>query len=132
MVDGMSVAQSADPWHTPQKSHGQPTVHEAVVYDDVGEPEQGHAYTRSDADRRRMSLQITSNHDQRSGDGGMGGGEGVVPLEPPAAPAVMRAMDAPKRSVPHATVKHARPRLHGRRDDQRDRRAHQPRHETTS
>jgi len=125
MVHGVGIADAAQPGDPRQEAHRQAAVDEAVVHEQVGQPEARHADANADGGRRRRSVQIASNHHQRGGDRCVRGREHVVVLEAATTAAVMRAMDAPQRRMPHAPVEQARPWLHGARHHQRDRRAQQ-------
>jgi hypothetical protein len=136
VVDGMSVADPAHPRQAEEEADRQPSVDDTVVEEHVRQPKDRHPGARSDRHRGERSVHIASEHDHRGRDRGVGGGERVVPLEAPRASRVMRAMDRPETSMPHAAVQEPRPRLHRGGDHQRDERPEQDvrqrRHEVTS
>jgi hypothetical protein len=120
MVDAMSIPDAAQPGKAREERDRQPSVHEPVVHDHIGEAERGHAGTDADRDGRGRSVQVASNHHERGRDGGMQGGERIVRFEPTVSLRVMGTMNAPERVVPHAPVEDASPGLHRRGDRYRD------------
>jgi hypothetical protein len=135
-VDRVSVADPTQPGDARERRDGEAAVHEAVVHDDVREPERRHPRADAEHHRRNPAMEVAAQHDERCGDRSVGRGERVVCLEAPLAAPVVGAMNAPERMVPHAPVEHARPRFHQRGDEQRDRDTERDererRHEVTS
>jgi hypothetical protein len=112
VVDGVSVADAAQPRDAAEERHREPAVDEPVVDGDVGDPEDRHPDAGPEGDRGGRSVQIASDHDERRGGRRVAHREGVVELEAPAAPRVVRAMHAPHGPVPDAPVEEPRPGLH--------------------
>jgi hypothetical protein len=129
VVDGVSLADAAEPADARQNADRKTPVHEAVVDHHVGDAERGHPGSEADRGRGEVAMQIASNHHQRRGHRRVRGGEGVVQLEAALAPSVVRAVDPPQGPVPDPAVEEAGPRLHGRRHHQRDRGSQQDRRE---
>jgi hypothetical protein len=132
----MSGAHALQPLQPGEEAHRQAAVHEAVVHDDVREPEGGHARPGPDGNRCGQPPQVAAEHDEPGREWRVGRGEHVVELEAASPASVVRAMNSPQRTVPDASVEEARPGLHRECDDQRDghadRDARDGRHEETS
>jgi len=126
VVRRVSITDAAQPGDAREEADGQAAVDEAVVHEHVSEPEDRHADSDANAGGRRRSVQIATNHHERGGDRRVRGREHVVALEAAPTTPVMRTMNAPQRGVPDASVEQPRPRLHGSRHHQRNRRAEQP------
>ena len=109
----MSIANPAKEAHAQEERHGQSSMHEAVVHDHVGEAEGGHAGADPDGNRRRSSVQITSNHHQCGSDRRVQHGQRVVAFEPTDAARVVGSMHPVEPAMPDAPMEHACPWLHG-------------------
>jgi hypothetical protein len=135
MVDAMSIPDAAEHGEAREEADRQSPVNEPIVHDHVADPEQGHAGAGADRDRRKSSVQIAANHDERSREGRMRRRERVVRLEASLTMRMMRPMDAPERVMPHAAVEQAGPGLHRHGDRERNGNAEQHelrgRHEVT-
>jgi hypothetical protein len=117
MVDEVRPADPAKDAEREERAHRKPFVHEPVVDEHVANTEERHPGTRSDEQGTCVSVELASDDDERCRDGGVEDRERVVPLETSGAWLVVRAMNAPERAVPDATVEEASPELHRRRDD---------------
>ena len=116
------VAEVAQPQ---QELHRQASVNQAIVNDRVRRAEDGHADAGAERELPGESGRCTAAvHHERDGDRGVQHAQGVVPLEPPAARDVVRAVDAPQPRVPDAPVQERRPELHGDGDHRRDGQPH--------
>jgi hypothetical protein len=130
MVRKVRVTNACEVRDAPERGHGQSTMHEAIVHEQVQSTEGRH--TKADAERdlateaRRSSAAID---DQRGSEGRVRTREGIVGFPPTGAATMMRAMHAPKGTVPDLAVQQHRPELHRRGgryagEQPNDRRAH--------
>ena len=119
MVDEMCAADTTKDAQGEEPLHGEPPVNEAVVDENVADPEERHPDTGADGKRARVAVELAAGDDERSGQGRVEHGERVILLEPTDARLVMRPVQAPEAMMPDAPVEEARPELHRRRHDAR-------------
>jgi hypothetical protein len=105
-----------------ERADRQASVNQPVVHHQVGEPEQAHAqpYAERDLAHDRWS-RGTAPKQERDGQRRMQQAERVVGLQSPFAWLMMRAVHAPKPSVPDATVQERGPQVHEHRSNRGNR-----------
>jgi hypothetical protein len=121
-MDAVGAGDGAEPADAPEERDREAAMDEAVVDDDVREPERG----RPDPDPvedlandpRRPDAAV---EDQRDRGRYVERAQRVVALERSLAPGVMRAVDRPEEAMPHLAVKERGPEVHQHRDQQGDR-----------
>ena len=120
MMNAMRRTNATEEAEAREPSDGETTVHEAVVHDDVGDPEERHADADPAKDGAVDAVPHAADDDERCRDRGMRDREDVVRFEAAEAKLVMASMQSEEEAVPDASMEEPRPELHERRDDQRD------------
>jgi len=128
VVDHVRRADAGEPAQLAQRLHRQASVREAVVHDQVSDPEQAHPEAGAkDQIGREPRLGAAAVEDGGDRDRRVQRAERIVVLEHAAALVVVRAVDAPEDRVPHAPVQQHRPQIHEHRDGEPHRDANDPR-----
>jgi hypothetical protein len=112
-------------WDAAQDAHGETAVHESVVNEDVGAPEDRHPEADPEgnvAPHSRSSCAALEN--ERDRHRRVESAQEIVPLESPATRLMMRSMHAPETRVPHLRVQERSPGIHRERSAERDRKPH--------
>ena len=112
-MDAMRPYDRAQIGHAQERAHRKPAMHEAIVNDHIRNAEERHSYTtavRDLAQQRRRGR--ASVEDEPESNGRMQYRQRVVGFEAPAPRRMVRPVDRPEDPVPHATVKHRRPKIH--------------------
>jgi len=111
----------AEPARAEEEPDRKPSVHEAVVNDEVPHREGGHPDADTEREVIETGFALRAPHDERARHRRVDEREEIVPLEGARLRLVVRAMHAVERAMPQAAMKQGSPKLHQKGDDDSNR-----------